>query len=85
MVSRLTAMTIATSDVEPVALGPNEEGKWAGAICHGLSHPHHPGLVLCESQYIFDDKEAALTAITKSMNSIKEYVAAEIPKFKAED
>jgi hypothetical protein len=75
-ISRITAYVIASNEVKTYAVGP-VEGKWQGVIAHGENHEHHPGMMIVSSEYYFDSKEAAETAMNETVSQIRQAVAGE--------
>lgn len=71
-VSLGSALTIANNDTEIVISESN--GKFAGAICHGVDHPHHPYMPILSTEYVFDTREAAQTSMEQTIVGIKAHV-----------
>ena len=68
--SRLSAITIATNNTEAVAIGPNEEGKFAGSICFGKDHEHHPLMPIVSTPYIYSTYEETMAEMNEQIRII---------------
>lgn len=79
-ISWMSALVIATNDVEILSAGPDEHGKWQGIIAHSKSHPAHPYMPIISSAFYFDSNEDAEKAIRETVEEIRKKVNAEEKK-----
>lgn len=77
MISRISAMIIATNDVEILVFGPNESGKYSATIAHSKEHRSHPCMPIISSDCAYDTADAAKSSIETTIKEIKEYFANE--------
>lgn len=72
--SRLTCMIIASTDVLPLANGPDENGKWQGIIAHGKSHPVHPYMPVASTDFHYATQDNAIEAMKEQIQKIREHM-----------
>lgn len=74
MISRLSALIIATNDTEIIINGPNEHGRFQGMITHSRNNPHHPYMPILSSEFTFVTEDAARNGMEETIKQIKEAV-----------
>jgi len=72
----LTAINIATSEVEVGTMQSGGEGKWSFAIVYGAGH-HHAGMPLISTESVFETKEEAEGKAQEIIDECKRYLEEE--------
>lgn len=71
-ISLSSAMLIAFGTTEIVISKEND--KFAGAICHGVDHSHHPYMPILSTGFVYESEDSARDAMNDLIVQIKDSV-----------
>jgi len=74
MVSRITAMIVASNEVDVTWSGPHDNGKYSGFIQHKASKYSR---VLISSEPVFETQELAISGMEKVVENCKKLMEKE--------